>query len=134
MWIYQNTEFTELPPGIIGFVYMITNTIDGRRYVGKKLLYFTKTKVVNKKKKRIKVESDWLEYFSSSKELQKDVETLGKENFNREILFLCKSKGIMSYWEAKLQFQYEVLENQDQWYNRQIQCRVHASHVKAGLS
>lgn len=130
MWIYQNTEFTELPPGIIGFVYMITNTIDGRRYVGKKLLYFTKTKVVNKKKKRIKVESDWLEYFSSSKELQKDVETLGKENFNREILFLCKNKGSMSYLEAKLQFQYEVLENQDQWYNRQIQCRVHTTHVK----
>lgn len=130
MWIYENTELTEIPPGCIGFVYKITNLVDGRMYFGKKLFYFSKTKVINKKKKKVKTESDWKEYCSSSDELKKDIETLGLENFKREILYLCKNKGSLSYLEAKLQFQYEVLENPDKFYNRQIQCRIHHTHVK----
>ena len=130
MWIFQEKELTEIPSGCIGFVYKITNLINGREYFGKKLFFFTKTKMIKKKKKRIKEESDWKTYYSSSNELKEDVEKLGTENFKREILYLCKNKGSMSYLESKLQFQFEVLENPDRFYNRQIQCRIHHSHVK----
>ena len=131
MWIYKDIEFNELLIGkYIGFVYLITNKKTGRRYIGKKLFWFSKTRTVKGKKKREKVPSDWKEYWSSSEELKKDVKELGEENFTREILHLCPNKGMMSYVEAKLQFQHEVLENPDLWYNGVIQCRVHRSHVK----
>jgi hypothetical protein len=130
MWIYENKEFTEIPAGFTGFVYKITNLVDGREYFGKKLFWFTKTKIIKKKKKKIKEESDWKEYYSSSEELKQDVLKLGKENFKREILFLCKNKGMMGYLEAKLQFQHEVLEIPNKFYNKQISCRIHHSHVK----
>ena len=131
MWIYKDIEFNELLIGkYIGFVYLITNKKTGRKYIGKKLFWFSKTKTVKGKKKREKVPSDWKEYWSSSDELKKDVKELGEENFTREILHLCPNKGMMSYVEAKLQFQHEVLENPDLWYNGVIQCRVHRSHVK----
>ena len=131
MWIYKDIEFNELLIGkYIGFVYLITNKKTGRRYIGKKLFWFSKTKTVKGKKKREKIPSDWKEYWSSSEELKKDVKELGEENFTREILHLCPNKGMMSYVEAKLQFHHEVLENPDLWYNGVIQCRVHRSHVK----
>ena len=73
-----------------------------------------------------------MEYYGSSIELNKDVELLGKENFSREILHFCKTKGTTSYLEAKEQFVNEVLENPELWYNGQIQCRIHKSHIKLG--
>jgi hypothetical protein len=101
-WYYQNTLIEQLPEDCVGFVYLITNNISGRKYIGKKLAKFAKTtyktitlKNGKKKKKKIrgKVESDWKDYWSSSDELKKDVVLLGKENFTREILFYCKSKS-----------------------------------------
>lgn len=133
MWLYNGKEFTEEQiEKNIGYVYLITNRIDGRRYIGKKLFYFSKTRTVKGKKKREKVLSDWKSYWSSSDELKNDVQTLGESNFTREILHLCMNKGSMSYLEAKLQFQFEVLENPSQWYNGIIQCKIHRSHVKIG--
>lgn len=129
-WIYQNEELTEIPDGYVAFVYMITNKLDGRRYIGKKLFYFSKTRTVKGKKKRTKVESDWKDYWSSSDELKSDIQKLGEENFTREVLYLCKNKGESTYLEAKAQFLNEVLERPDEWYNRNIMARVHASHVK----
>lgn len=129
MWIYQEKEFTEIPEKMIGFVYKITNLVDGRQYFGKKLFYFSRVKVIKKIKKKIKIESDWKEYYSSSEDLKLDVEKLGRDNFKREILFFCKNKGAMSYLESKLQFVHEVLENPTLYYNKQIQCRVHHTHV-----
>ena len=102
MWIYNNQELTELPDDCVGFVYLITNLTNDRKYIGKKLAKFarTTTKTVTlkngtkkKKKVRSKVDSDWMDYYGSSIELNKDVESLGKENFTREILFFCKSKA-----------------------------------------
>lgn len=127
-WLYQGESFTE-PADYIGFVYLITNLTNGRRYIGKKLFWTRKTKVLKGKKKRIKAESDWKEYWSSSDELKKDVESLGEENFSREILHLCKNKGLINYLEAKEQMVRGVLESDD-WYNGFIMCRVHKSHVK----
>jgi hypothetical protein len=93
-WIYKNLNFTEdLIGDSYGFVYMITNLETGRKYIGKKLFYFSKTRQVKGKKKKFKVVSDWPTYYGSSEELQKDVVLYGKEKFKREIIHLCKSKG-----------------------------------------
>jgi hypothetical protein len=116
---------------------LITNLTSGRKYIGKKLAKFSKTtyKVVKlkngtKKKKKIrsKIDSDWREYYGSNTELSKDVDTLGAENFRREILFYCKSKAECSYIEAREQFTHKVLESKD-YYNGQISVRVHGSHI-----
>ena len=136
-WYYQGNEVIELPDDCVGFVYIITNNISGRMYIGKKLAKFSKTtyktvKLKNgtKKKKRIKgkIESDWRDYYGSNDQLNKDVDTLGKEHFTREILYYCKSKSECSYIEAREQFNRRVLESTD-YYNGQISVRVHGSHI-----
>jgi hypothetical protein len=140
-WYYQNNPVEELPEDCVGFVYLITNKATSRMYVGKKLAKFSKTryKIIKqkngtKKKKKIrsKIDSDWLEYYGSSIELNKDVELLGRDNFTREILFFCKSKAECSYIEAREQFARKVLES-DEFYNGQISVRVHGSHIKNKL-
>ena len=82
-WLYKNIPVETLPEDCTGFVYLITNTVSGRKYVGKKLAKFSKTsykvvKLKNGKKKRkkirSKVDSDWQTYWSSSDELKKDFE------------------------------------------------------------
>ena len=140
-WIYQGTQIDTLPEDCVGFVYLITNNVSGRKYIGKKLAKFSKTtyKVVKlkngtKKKKKIrsKVDSDWQDYYGSNDQLNKDVATLGKENFTREIIFYCKSKAECSYIEAREQFRHQVLESAD-YYNGQISVRVHGSHIRDKL-
>ena len=137
-WFFQNTPVEILPEECVGFVYLITNNLSGRKYIGKKLAKFSKTtyKIVKqkngikkKKKIRTKVDSDWREYYGSSPELSKDIEQLGTKNFTREILFYCKSKSECSYIEAREQFTRQVLESDD-YYNGQISVRVHGSHIK----
>jgi hypothetical protein len=127
MWFY-NGEYIDNPGDYVGFVYQITNQITNRKYIGKKNFYFSKTKQVKGKKKRFKVESDWQDYYGSNKELAADVVELGKENFKREILKLCKSKGEFGYFEAKYQFDKNVLES-DEYYNTWIMVRVHKKHL-----
>lgn len=137
MWTYQGQPVIEPPEDSVGFVYIIENLTNGRKYIGKKLFSFSKTtyktvtlKNGKKKKKKIKgkIPSDWQDYYGSSNELNKDIENLGKENFKREILYYCKSKAECSYIEAKLQFEHKVLESTD-YYNNNIQVRVHGSHI-----
>jgi hypothetical protein len=137
-WFYNNEEVTELPE-CVGYVYLITNKISNRSYIGKKLRHFSKTSIKTvtlksgiKKKKKVKtqVESDWRTYWSSSVELQNDVKELGEENFTREILFYCQSKGNLSYIELREQILNKVLEDSTLWYNGIIQAKIHRSHVK----
>ena len=128
MWLYNNELIETIPEGMVGFVYLITNLTNNRKYIGKKNFYFSKTKTVKGKKKKFKVDSDWLTYYGSSAELSADVESIGKENFKREILRFCISKGEFSYFEAKYQFDENVLERED-YYNSYIQCRIHKKHL-----
>ena len=137
-WLFENNQIQELPEDCVGFVYLITNNITGRKYIGKKLAKFSKTtyKVVklkngNKKRKKIrsKIDSDWQLYYGSNDQLNRDITELGSDNFTREILFYCKSKAECSYIEAREQFNHKVLESDD-YYNGQIVCRIHGSHIK----
>ena len=140
-WLFESTLVESLPEDCVGFVYLITNTASGRKYIGKKLAKFAKTayKVVklkngNKKKKKIrsKIDSDWQTYYGSNDELNQDIQTLGPDKFTREILYYCKSKSECSYVEAREQFRHKVLES-DAYYNGQISVRVHGSHIKNKL-
>ena len=131
IWTYQQQPVEEIPEGYIGFVYLITNLKSGQKYIGKKLAQFKRTKPPLKGKKlkrRSIVESDWRDYWGSSERLQADVNTLGPENFIREILYLCKSKAEMSYLEAREQFERRVLETDD-YYNGIINVRVGGSNI-----
>jgi hypothetical protein len=131
IWTYLQQPIEEIPEGYIGFVYLITNLTTGQKYIGKKLAHFKKTRPPLKGKRlkrRSTVESDWRDYWGSSERLQADVNTLGPENFTREILYLCKSKAEMSYLEAREQFERRVLETDD-YYNGIINVRVGGSNI-----
>jgi hypothetical protein len=138
MWLFEGTEITDLPDDKVGFVYLITNLVTGRRYIGKKLSKFSRVKykvitqkngIKKRKKIRSKIDSDWQTYWSSSPEVQADVKALGPDKFTREILYFADSKGSLSYLEAREQFARQALENPTNWYNGIIQCRIHRSHV-----
>ncbi len=129
-WLYDSKPIdeTSLEP-YVGFVYCISNTVDNKKYIGKKLFKFKRSKTVKGKKKKILVDSDWKTYWGSNKQLHLDLEELGEKVFKREILKLCKSKGECNYVEAKYQFEFSVLET-DSYYNEWIQVKVHKSHLK----
>ncbi|MGY8867543.1 MAG: hypothetical protein ACKVJK_18230, partial [Methylophagaceae bacterium] len=95
-WTYEGKSVAELQNDCEGFVYLITNLTNDKKYIGKKLAKFKKTKPPlkgKKNKRRSKVESDWRDYWGSSDHLQADVAELGTKNFTREILYLCSSRG-----------------------------------------
>jgi len=130
-WTYRNEIVNELPDDCEGFVYLITNLTNNKKYVGKKLARFKTTKPPlkgKKNKRRGTKESDWREYWGSSEHLNRDVEELGAENFTREILHYCPSRGALSYMEAKEQFDRRVLET-DEYYNGIINVRIGSSKV-----
>ncbi len=129
-WTYQGREI--LPEDLesqYGFVYLITNLTNNRKYIGRKYLTKASSKKVKGKTKKIRVESDWKTYFGSSDELKKDVEVLGEENFKREILKFCKGRGEVNYWETKYIFESDALLS-NMWYNNWCSAKIHANHVK----
>ena len=129
MWIYNNKEFTEEDIGdSFGFVYLITNNINGREYVGKKFFTRAGTKQIKGKKKKVRLSSGWVNYWSSSKELQDDVKKLGEENFTRTILYLCKTRSECSYKETKEIFTRDALLSEN-FYNSWVSCKIHKAHV-----
>jgi hypothetical protein len=117
-----------------GFVYKITNLKTGKFYIGKKVFFYNKKKKLTKKEiaalpsspgrkpssKVIVEESDWKNYWGSSKPLQKDIKELGEENFQCQILKLCKTKKQLSYWEIHFQCVNEVLICPGLSYNENI--------------
>lgn len=132
MWYYEDNLYEDTPEEYQGFVYQITELDTGKKYIGKKFFWKPKTLPKTKTRKRrvkTRVESDWKSYYGSSKEVQQIVEDKGSDSFKREILRLCKTKGECSYYEAKLQFEFDVLLRDD-YYNEFIGCRIHSKHIK----
>ena len=130
-WLYQGKDVNELPEDCVGFVYQITNTTNGRMYIGKKLAKFKRSRRPlkgRKNKRRYKVDSDWQDYYGSSDELTIDIKKLGKEYFKREILFYCNSKAEKSYVAEREHFARKVLESND-YYNGHIRVRVHGKGI-----
>lgn len=129
MWLYKGKEISVADEDYIGFVYLITNLINGKKYIGKKLFKHSKTKVKKGKKKKFLVESDWKTYYGSNFELLEDVHIQGEKSFRREILHFCKTKGTCSYLELKEQILHNSLED-PLYYNQQIRARIHSNHIK----
>ena len=130
-WLYNGDVIDTLPDDCEAFVYLITNKKNGMKYVGKKLAKFKTTKPPlkgKKNKRRGYKESDWKTYRGSSDHLNADVLKYGEDNFIREILHMCPSRGISSYLEAKEQFDREVLLSDD-YYNGIINVRIGGSKV-----
>jgi len=130
-WLFESNIDEE---GVYGFIYEITNTFSGRKYIGKKQMYRTTTRppLKGRKNRRKKlVESDWRDYTGSCAELNEDIESLGKDRFEFKIIQLCGSKWELAYEEAKLQFEREVLLSAE-YYNGIINCRI-GKRPKHGL-
>ena len=130
-WTYNNKVVNDLPDDVEGFVYVITNLVDNRKYIGKKLARFKTTKPPlkgRKNKRRGTKESDWRTYWGSSDHLNAEVLALGEDKFKREIIHYCPSRGALSYVEAKEQFDRRVLET-DEYYNGIINVRVGSSKI-----
>lgn len=131
MWYMNDIEFTDAPDDIEGFVYVITDKRNDKKYVGKKKFWSVTRKPPLKGKTRKRVvrkESDWTKYYGSSELVNQLLVEHGEDNFHREIIHLCKTKGEMSYLEAKEQFDRNVLLN-DEYYNEFIGCKIHSKHV-----
>jgi hypothetical protein len=112
----MNGHWTNLPDDFdpdewFGFVYLITHNESERKYIGKKQIHsYTRKKVKGRKnRKRVVKESKWREYTGSCKELNEDIEKLGKDQFSFEVLKLCKTKGELTFSEVEYQFKRDVL-------------------------
>jgi hypothetical protein len=130
-WTYKGKLVDTLPDDCEAFVYLITNTTNDKKYIGKKLAKFKTTKPPlkgRKNKRRGFKESDWRTYWGSSDHLNEDVITLGEHKFTREILHYCPTRGIASYIEAQEQFERNVLLT-DEYYNGIINVRVGGSQI-----
>ena len=139
VWLYEGNpydpEFEEIPPEYVGFVYRITDTETGEKYIGQKRFRRTKTLPITKTRKRRKktlVESDWRVYYSSSTIIKQAVTEGLSDRYLREILQFGYSKGDLSYLETKLQFDMGVLLSDD-YLNGIINCRISKSHVTEKL-
>jgi hypothetical protein len=112
-----------------GYVYLIENLTNGRKYIGRK--YFSKagTKQVNGKKRKIRKTSDWEAYWGSNETLKAEVAELGEHNFRRTILYLCKSKSECAYWETFEIFSRHALLD-SVYYNDWCSCKVRRAHLK----
>src|SRR6056300_35183 len=135
MWYYNNQPFEpdeEFLKDFVGFVYQITERDTGKKYIGKKFFWSVRKLPPlkgQKRKRTVKKQSDWMQYYGSSEELKLLVEQKGGDAYHREILRLCMTKGECSYYEAKEQFERDVLLKED-YYNEFIGCKIHAKHIK----
>jgi hypothetical protein len=123
-WTFDGIEFTEVIPEMEGFVYLIENTINTKKYIGKKT--FWERRKDRKTGRRKKKESNWQNYYGSCDELISDVEILGKEKFKRQILYLCPHKKSMSYFETLEQFKRDVVMRED-YYNTNVEGKFFSS-------
>lgn len=138
-WTYNGVQVNEIDPCYVGFIYVITNIINGRKYYGKKKSTFKRSSLKTvtlkngSKKKRKCISyapSDWNTYYGSCSELNDDVEKLGSYNFTREIIRFCSTLSELSYYEAKIQFETDCLLHPDKFYNGWIFVKVRGNHLR----
>ena len=130
-WFYHNTaeEFKEEHiADNIGYVYIITSIQTGKKYIGKKLFTKAGYRQIKGKKKKIRKASDWLNYWGSNEELQKEVIKNGENQYTREILHLCRTRSECSYRETYEIFLRNALLT-DSYYNKWVSCKIHKTHV-----
>lgn len=125
-WFYKDVPVSvleDLEPGAVGFVYKITDTKNNQIYIGKKSLFSNRKKKLTKKElenlppkrgkksthKRVIEESNWKDYYGSSKLLLEQIKKRGVLEFRRDILIFCKTLKQLTYWEMHYQCVYEVL-------------------------
>jgi hypothetical protein len=130
-WLYEDKEFTDVED-YYGFIYLIENLVNGRKYIGRKYLTKAGYKTVKGKRKKLRVESDWRDYYGSSTSLKEDIDLYGKDSFRRTILRLCKSRGECNYFETKYIFDTDAILD-PKYYNSWVSCKIQTSHVKALL-
>lgn len=131
-WTFKGKIFDseQLEKDYFCFVYLITDNKNNKMYIGQKLFRGHKYKTTKGIKKKVKCESDWKVYFSSSEAIKQIVKDEGTTNIKREILYICKSKGQANYLETKLQFDLGCLLDQNIWYNGIVNCKTHHKHIK----
>jgi len=137
-WTYNGKvirEISDLPNSEIlhGFIYLVTNMMTGKKYIGQKFFYHSTTKKLSKKaiaalsdkraskKKTVTKESDWKSYYGSAKNAEWGIqlENTPKSVIKREILELCCNKSYLTYAEVKWIFKLNALES-DEYANGNI--------------
>lgn len=131
-WMFKGKEFEseDIKKDYFSFIYLITDNKNNKKYIGQKMFFTKKPVTKNKITKKVKVESDWKTYFSSSETIKQLVKEEGTQDLKREIIYICFSKGQANYLETKLQIELGCLENANIWYNGIVNCKVHHTHVK----
>ena len=130
-WTFKGLPFdAEEAANYFGCVYLITNTTNNRKYIGRKCFTAASRKTVKGKVKKIRKDSDWLTYYGSSDELKADIERLGKDKFTREIVKLVKTRGELNYWETKYIIDAEAILRSS-YYNAWFSAKIHSGHVKS---
>jgi hypothetical protein len=85
-WIFNGHPFlSEDINDSFGFVYCITNLLDGRKYIGRK--YFYQLRKPRGKTRRVRSESNWKKYYGSSDELNEERRRVGNNAFFRRVNF-----------------------------------------------
>jgi hypothetical protein len=126
-WLYEGQPFaSDDIDDKFGFVYCITNNTNGRQYIGRK--YFWKFRTPKGKKRKVKSESDWKNYYGSSEELKEEIKQLGRCNFSRVMLSLHKTVGKTNFEETRQLFLKGVLteslsDGTPKYYNSNILSR-----------
>jgi len=126
-WKYNGEDFIEVPNKMEGFVYIITNLSNNKKYIGKK--HFWTRQKDRKTGRRKTQESDWRNYSSSCDLLKKDIKDFGEDKFLKEIIHLCPHKKSMSFYETMEQFKRDVIFRDD-YYNTNIEGKFFTSEVE----
>jgi hypothetical protein len=142
-WTYENNpinNISDMPENTYGFIYEVEHIPTGRKYLGKKVLYFERNKRLGKRaltalreerrakgiggrtplKQKIISESDWKTYFGSQKEILLLVKEGKNTDFKKKILKYVKDKKQLTYFECKYLFINEVLESDNKYINDNI--------------
>lgn len=129
-WTYNNESVSDEVIGdAYGFVYIIENLTNGRRYIGRKYLTKAAYKTVKGKRKKIRKASDWETYWGSNKFLIEDVKNHGEDNFTRTIVRFCRNRSECSYWETHYIFALGALLS-DAFYNEWVTCKISKKNIK----